>query len=104
MSTILQHFDAIGIALGVLLACGVLALLAGMRRALPARARADRKAAREKRLRETWRLRALALGLQPRDDESTDDLIDRVMETRVRGSVSVELQTAARAAHARQEP
>lgn len=83
--------------LGILLlsALGLMTLGAKL---LRMRRRADLKVAREARLRATWEKHARAVGLQPWDDETTDELMDRVMDARARGFTATELRREVRAA------
>jgi hypothetical protein len=79
------HPIAFGLTLVALLVIGLCGLVVGGSKCLEQRRRSDQAVAREARLRATWERRARAIGLHPRDDETTDDLMDRVMAARAVG-------------------
>lgn len=95
------HPDALTLLLLLPFTLGVVAFGFGVRRFLRERdaelVAVARKAAQEENLRLVWCRRAVALGLQPRDDESTDELIERVMATRLRGRATAEFHAAVQA-------
>lgn len=102
MTEIPYHLDRLALVLSSLFALAVACLGSGIRRFLQERARADRVAAekegRERRLRTTWEQHARALGLHPRDDETVDELMERVLETRATGAFTTEVRAAEEAA------